>query len=734
MKKYGIAIVISILLSLLVMVLSLATRPDVALPEEYQNDSVSVLSSVSLTPVNAMLRKDLAFLTVGDDAQLYIEGIDVPIGALIVDFTRPLPEGTTCQLYYAADGMGLSEGSSIKLATTDETDKLVLRLPGIDDYDVLRLDIDENYKLEDLAVIKDEAALYTGDSYLSAMLAGRVAFPLEQFAICLFVLACEALLVAWKLDAIRRGFERFGAYVRENRKRLLRAFLTCLAGAILGWLVWTVLCRLEVCHSRSGYSAFYFAVSGLMAGALIAVRRRLGDHPEAGFLIIALCVGALFSVMEPAATGMSWDDETHYAKAVSLSYGNTSFISNTEYMVANFAVPNDMTLDNKLTTTRALNAGFNPMHGDYKNWNSHITYSYIPSYLPMAGAIWLTRLVGLPFSAIFIAGRLANLLCYACAMCFAIRQLKRGRLFVAAVGLIPTALFLAGNYSYDMFCLAFIMLGVCIWLGVYQTPGGSMTPGKAAGMLVSFAIGILAKAVYFPIALIALFLPNDRFASRAAARRYRLAVIAVAVLLAASFAVPFLIGDGGGLYTDTRGGSDVNAKGQVMFILGHPVQYAKILVSYMVNTYFSYGAMMSGVGGCIRAFSYLSNMGIIFPELLACLLLAFMFTAWLGSSDGPLPGAYPNAWVKLAAAVVAFGTLCIAATSLYCAYTPVGSSTIGGFQERYMLPVMVPLLVVLRPDFLKNRIPRVYFNAIVLCAEGAILVAGLWPMARVFLG
>lgn len=729
MKRYLLAIVASALMCALIMVVTLLSMPDMSVSSEAIRDADSVLSDVSMTAVNAKLTDKLAFRVQADDAQLYIDGIDDEISALIVEFKKPLPESTRYQLFYSMDGLGLNEYYSVLQRTTESTDTLVIRLPYFRTYDLFRLDIDRNYRLRDISVIKERKP---SDSYLAGILSGRLSFPYKHAIMLWFVLLVGSLLLAWKLERVKQWLRRSAESIRAGRAGILRAVVICLACMLVSALIWDQMYRMGLGISKSKYGLLCFIDVGLAVGLLIAMGRQLPQHPERGFLVIAMCVGLLFIIAEPPIVYLTWDDETHYARALRVSYLNTYYISEPENIASSMRLSNEISLENKLTTTDLLNALPFRDGGNLNNTVSNPYYT-LPPYLPIGGGIWLARLLGFSFEVTYMAGRLGNLLCYVLVAYFAIRQLKYGRLFAISLCLIPTILFLAGNYSYDPFCIAFIMLGTCIWLGVWQRPESRMSGEKAAVMLAAFALGVLPKTVYFPVVLIAAFLPKTRFANAAAARRYRAAVLLTTLLLMFSIVLPFIgSGSGNQMFTDTRGGAEVGATSQIKFILSDPVGYVGILLRYLFNVYFNMDNIMSPTGGCVRAFAFIGVQGVVFPETIAWAFLGVAFMAWLLSFDINISaGERMSIWVKLLCAALTFGTICLAATSLYCAFTPVGSDTIAGFQERYMLPVVLPMLLVIRPCVqLKRPTVAGWPTVVVICAQAALLLMGVWPLVQ----
>ena len=734
MRKYRIAIISSVLLSLLLTAVSLQARVDVTIPQSCIDSAKSVLSEVTLTAVNASLDQDYRYTVKAGDSQLFIDGIDDRIGGVIIQLKDPLPKGTEYQLYFSINGSEIGETNSIHRRLTYSTDQLIFRFYEFGIYDLFRLDLDTNYQIEDISVVVDASTLSTGRTALAALLEDWTKFPFRQLTLCLVIMLCQSLLIAWKLDAIKRFLGETWRKVRENRRKLLHSVIICFICMADSLLVWAVLHEMGISKSPYMLTKLCFMWIGLGVGLLISMRRQFDCHPERGFLIIALCIGMLFAVMEPVANLLSCDDEIHYGNAVRLSYGNEDYITAPEQLLYNRGTSIELTIENRLMSAIELDLIPFTDFGDSTDI-APVPYTTIPAYLPVASAIWLTRMLGFSMSTTAVAGRIANLLCYALVVFFSIRQLKHGKLFTSVLCLLPTPLFMAGNFSYDPFCIAFILLGTCIWLGVYQRPEARMTGIKATAMLIAFMLGVLTKAVYFPFVLTTLFLPENRFSSKCAAKRYRWCVILTALALAASFAVPFLLSGGSGeQYSDPRGG-DVNAAAQVAFILANPLRYLNTLAFWLFRVYFLPVCILGKVNGSVRSFFFVSEMDVIFPDAMIYMLLGLIFVTWLFSFDYfDRRDRGAPVWVMILACVFMLGALSIAATSMYCAFTPVGFNGINGFQERYMLPVVMPLLVIVRPSLFAKRIPRIkWINTAFFFATYAILIAGTWPFLKCFI-
>ena len=723
MKKNVIAVIVAFALSLGIVLLSIASIPENAEREMISN-TVSVLPELSLTAVNAKIDSEYEYKVTDADAQLYISGIDNEFNALIVDFMDSMPAGTQYQLFYSRNDETLNEVNSVSNITDKDADHIVIDLPEKGHYDVLRLDIDTDYQLEDISIGTQEYVA-PERSYLAEVLEKPSLFPFFQFTLCFAILLIELLLVIHNNRSMKKTFTGLIHGVKKRREFILVVLLKCIAGAAVGYLLLLALNLAGVSHSSSGYTAFIFCMIGAGIGLFMALWHQYGQHPEFGFLIIALCFGLLFAVLEPPINEMCWDDETHYARIIRLSYGDLPYITDAENRITKIGVLVATDAENKTKYTEEVNSLQYRGSGDWTN-NTRSPINCVLAYLPAAGMIWLTRMLGCQVSVSVVAGRIANLLCYIILACCAIRQLRRGKMIVATVCLLPTIIFMAANYNYDPVCIVFVILGICIWMGVYQDQNAMMTKGKMLAMLLCLSLGILVKAVYFPMVLITAFLPESKFESKKAAKRYRILVILTMVLLAASFALPFLFGSN---YSDQRGGKDVDALKQVSLILSDPLSYIRMMFMFLANDYFTVSNMMNPMLGCVRGLAYISIAGTEFSEMMSYLLLAMIFATWLGSSDIRDNGdrTLPIG-IKTVAAVLAWGSMCIAVTSLYCGFTPVGSNTVAGFQQRYMLPVTIPLLLIMRPVCFKNTIRPEKFNRTVLSVVAVILLSGILPL------
>ena len=88
-----------------------------------------------------------------------------------------------------------------------------------------------------------------------------------------------------------------------------------------------------------------------------------------------------------------------------------------------------------------------------------------------------------------------NLLLYAIGMFFAIRLMPRKKEIIAALAMVPTQVYIATTYTYDVTLNVFMMLGMVLWLkAVLEEKANAIR--YLLGSVLAFGFGSLSEAVY----------------------------------------------------------------------------------------------------------------------------------------------------------------------------------------------------------------------------------------------
>lgn len=444
--------------------------------------------------------------------------------------------------------------------------------------------------------------------------------------------------------------------------------------------------------------------SGLMAGAvflLIVLQKRIGQEPAYGFLIVALATGLFLAMAAPTNVGLSWDDETHYELSEKLSYGFNSRVTQSieDFAIFTWSSSSGENLPHPLNSVQdgyrfaaAQNAKYrdNPALDSYQlHWTNNLI-GYANQSFGMAAARWL----GMPFTWQFAAGRVLNVITYALLCFFAIKSVRRFKLILAAVALFPTGMFLAGSYSYDPLGTGLCFLGIALTMDAIFDRNRPLSRKRALTILFSFVLGSLIKIVYMPMLLLVLLLPRSKFSSNRERIWYKSFAVALCMmgLLTMVLAVSTNIVQ---LQDNRAGGAD--SKGQIAFLMAHPFTYLGYFFPYIIRhftVYFldSLRTLFAYLGGTVPTISTLS-LGLT------------LFAAFTDNREEQL---YPFQWKqRLWVFLVLMMVVGLIFTTMYIAWSDVGSPDFGAVQGRYLMPVLPLMFMLLSPDGIVNRLnPR----------------------------
>ena len=385
----------------------------------------------------------------------------------------------------------------------------------------------------------------------------------------------------------------------------------------------------------------------------------------------------------PYSLDLSWDDQIHYARVNYVARGFHSYETEAGYQLKGHYFDRGTLEDNFKEEKRAELAEYinlldkNKEYAGFRYVESYYTLTTMVSYVPAAIGLIIGRGLGMPTMMTLLMGRWANLLCYAMILSNAVWLLrKRGYIIAAFIGLIPVALFLASNYSYDWWVTSLSILGYALFERSQGNDGiGYVSMFK---IVIVMFLAILPKAVYLTmvIPMIAIFTAKEK-----KNRKGLVAVMAIVLVLAASFLGP-LISSGGAAYSDTRGGADVNSAGQIRFILTQPLQYIMILARFLWR--------YINPDHCVEAFGYYILFGTgKFYSVVLILLVIGTIVDNIGYKEGET--GIINV-IRVWSVVGILATLALISTAMYVSYTAVGSKDIIGVQSRYSFPLFFLLL------------------------------------------
>jgi len=297
------------------------------------------------------------------------------------------------------------------------------------------------------------------------------------------------------------------------------------------------------------------------------------------------------------------------------------------------------------------------------------------------------------------------------------KRLKTGKIVVLLIALIPTNMFMAGNYTYDTWLVAWSILGLSAFFGEWQQPEKKMDKITPWVIGASMFLAVQRKQVYFPLTFITIFLPLSKFQSKKECWQYRCIVLAAALLpFAAVYINNIVKGMGAG---DTRGGEAVNADSQMDFVRNDPLQTGRILLNFLKN----YLNPLSQGPEYITKMAYFGYSPMNVNFLLGTILVGACVSREEGETKFPW-------WTKIGCLVVYAAIGFIAAFSMYVAFTAVASEEVAGCQGRYLLPALFPLVYVCSrfssKTWVKNVLKENNMNLLLMLIMIAGSIWGLW--------
>lgn len=430
------------------------------------------------------------------------------------------------------------------------------------------------------------------------------------------------------------------------------------------------------------------------------------NKPECVFVVFALIMGIYSIAITPTRVGVSWDDEIHYARTLEVSNFLNGImyeadVKNIEEYATNIYSFNGYDAESNAAYDLELNMSY-----DQKDYRIHEFDNYgvwTISYIPAAIGIVFGRGLGLPYTCVFDMGRFFNLIMYILLFYLAIRKAKYGKVLLTAIGLIPTMIFMAANYSYDAWVVGFTVLGFSYFFAVLQEE--KQLENKDIGIIIgTILLGCIPKAIYFPILFPLLFMPKHKFKNSKQRKVYYATIVGAGLLLVSSFLLPMLIGGAG--TGDARGGdgvNGVNATEQIKFILNNPFAYAKILLEFELK-YIG----IANSGPMLQKLAYVGDGYFYTIVSFIILLLAFIDREQEEKNFLVIKGAC------LIGNIVA---IVLSTTALYIDFTSVGLDTVSGMQARYLLPTVYPALNAIGFGKISHKINK---NALV-CVPVAII-------------
>lgn len=420
---------------------------------------------------------------------------------------------------------------------------------------------------------------------------------------------------------------------------------------------------------------------------LFIFRKKIAGRLEYAFVIIALLIGGSMLVCLPS-NKIGWDEEIHFGRSYRLAIiGETeelpmqisSFFTVSEY---NWPLVQPGSFEENDAFDNVNNEFYKNAEKDteVKGWTSGV---YTSGYIFEAIGIKIAKFFNASFSTIVFMGRFASLISFILLVFFAIKIIPIGKEILFFLSIMPTSIFIAITYNYDVVVYSCIVLGISIILKEWLTIVHRINCKNMLIACICLFIGCIPKAVYAPIVLLPLLIPKDKFSNQKQAKLIKLMFIFLFILLSSSFVLPSLMGKP----TDDIRGGEVDSIMQLSLILSHPFEYTKVLLKNIFDNFpsFVFGEAI------FRAMGHTGTAGFAYliPITASMLILT-----------SPKEENVEIITIKNRIFIFIMISLTVALvwTSMYMAFTVPGSTTIMGVQGRYYRPFLLLFYLILSPN------------------------------------
>jgi uncharacterized membrane protein len=414
---------------------------------------------------------------------------------------------------------------------------------------------------------------------------------------------------------------------------------------------------------------------------------RLISPPETIFIVLGSIYGLIFIFLTPPFQVP--DELAHFYRSFQVSEG--TLIAKTQGALIGGEIPLS------LITTASKLTRQNPRHPDQQDIEAILSvmslpinkskkafahfpggaqYSPIP-YLPQALALNIGNIFGLsPIMCLYL-GRFSNLLIWLVLVYIGIKTIPVSKWPLLLLALTPMSLFQAGSMSVDAFTNGIVFLFIATILS-YAFEATENTDHIKSSLFVLFVLSLLltlSKSQYAPVLLLVLLVSKKRFYSSST----RITYLGLFFLLNAIvfFGWAYLAKE---LWASPN--EPVSPHEQLLYILGNPIEYSRVLMRTFITYYQFYLHSFIGILGWLDT---------PLPRHVVLLYLAVLLLFSLSDNHDHICMSLNNKIVVFTALVANVLLIC---TALYLSWNTVGKSVLDGIQGRYFIPLS-PLIALL---------------------------------------
>ena len=439
---------------------------------------------------------------------------------------------------------------------------------------------------------------------------------------------------------------------------------------------------------------FVIIISGILVIAVYSLIFIYKKTPiEYLYIIIAVVVGTIYFILIPL--GQAPDEYTHIETAydvanVVLGYEHGTDIEMRNCDLEDTIITNDyrreiydIYMDRLLHDHNISDTG-SGMFGDTPLSTNR--YLYYPAALGMI----IGRLLKLGTIPMMFIGAVFNYIVYVIVAFYSIKKIPFGKTMILLFSILPITMQQVTSYSYDS---GILTLSVLIFAMAIRVAYAENLQKRDFIILAiaSILIAPVKNGAYFFIILLNL-LPLARF-RKTNKKRFRLilGIMGISTLMLIFPIVRNMINsaNGGTLMNGYVSWADEPGY-TVSYLLGNPTALVEICWNTLINNFSYYIYTM--IGGS------LGWLNIDIPWWIIIALIACLFITAMKKENEAFD---LKPWIRCLFAIIALYSIACTAAAMLLDWTPISYKEILGIQGRYFLPVLMPLLYVMRGNWVK---------------------------------
>lgn len=448
--------------------------------------------------------------------------------------------------------------------------------------------------------------------------------------------------------------------------------------------------KTKMCDFKIEYSTFNFKIIILeiiiMIVMCISVFMAKRGKDIASKMIIIVSLAISYLILVPVNTVP--DEFGHYLRSYEISLGNLVSGHNSEGEGLSY-LPSGIQLDVSANMMESNQSGVyfnekkllnNKVDKDtfceYSNPNQCL-YSPV-SYIAQSLGVLIGRNIFDRAILIFYMGRIINVLFQIVLIYFCFKWLPERSNLIFLIVCMPMFLQEMISYAADSTINCLSLFYFCyIWR--VRREQARLSYKQYIGVFILSILLSLCKMVYFPLVLLVLCIPTNKFESKVKEISYKIIVIIGSI---SAFVGWFFVSMG---YLQSEVHPGVNTPKQIKYVLTHIFSFVEICVNTTFKNVFKW--MFTMVGEKL-GWGNLPLEDIIIFSFLLLLILGFVFCPQ-GNKDKS-----ETAINKMVIFICCIGVMGLTYASLYVQWTPLHAKLIEGIQGRYFIPLLLPITIL----------------------------------------